>query len=186
MSRSPLARSSLCRPVAASVGLVALLGAVACGTGSAPTDEPAPTSAPAAADGHGTHGEHGGEGVPAPTLYAVQTGPLGVVVTDGSGRLMYRSAADSANPPTSNCTDACAETWIPIVAAPDQKLDLAGVSEDLVGQIQRPDGSTQLTLAGWPLYRNRDDDGTLTTAGHNGEDGTWFVVNPTGGQAPPP
>ena len=58
--------------------------------------------------------------------------------------------------------------------------------KDLVGQIQRADGSTQLTLAGWPLYRNRDDDGTLTNAGHNGEDGTWFVVNPTGGQAAPP
>jgi predicted lipoprotein with Yx(FWY)xxD motif len=116
----------------------------------------------------------------------VQTGPLGVVLTDGSGRLIYRSAADSADPSTSNCTGACAETWLPIVADPGQKLDLAGVSETLVGRMQRADGSSQLTLAGWPLYRHRDDDGSLSTTGHHGEDGTWFVVTPTGGQAATP
>jgi predicted lipoprotein with Yx(FWY)xxD motif len=185
VSCSPLTRSTLRRTVAAAVGTAALLGAVACGSGSAPPAEPAPTSAPPAAAGHGGHGGHGAEGVAAPTLYAVQTGPLGVVLTDGSGRLVYRSAADSAEPPTSNCTGACAETWIPLLAEPDRELDLAGVSDELVGRIERADGGTQLTLAGWPLYRHRDDDGSLTTSGHHGEDGTWFVVTPTGEQAAP-
>jgi predicted lipoprotein with Yx(FWY)xxD motif len=173
--------------VAAGVaGAVMLFGAVACGAGSAPQQDAAapPPSAAAQGDGHagghGGHGGHGGAGVPAPTLYAVQTGPLGIVLTDGSGRLVYRSAADSANPPASNCADSCAETWIPITTEPGQKLELAGVKPELVGQLQRADGSTQLTLAGWPLYRNRDDDGSLTSAGHNGENGTWFVVTPTG------
>jgi predicted lipoprotein with Yx(FWY)xxD motif len=199
VSRSPLshltpARLSSRRVAAAAIGSVTLLGAVACG-GSAPehaghdTATPSPSAAADAggqAGGHGGHGGHGDAGVPAPALYAVQTGPLGVVLTDGSGRLVYRSAADSANPPTSHCVDACAETWIPITADPDQKLDLAGVKSDLVGRIQRPDGSTQLTLAGWPLYRNADDDGSLSTAGHNGQDGTWHVVTPTGGPATSP
>jgi predicted lipoprotein with Yx(FWY)xxD motif len=190
--RSPLFRV-LCGPVL----LLALVGATACGAAE-PTEhaghEAAATAAPEAAapaapEGHGGgHGGHGGNGsspvVHAPTLYAVQTGPLGIILTDGSGHLVYRSDADSADPPTSTCTDACAQTWIPITMTPGRKLDLAGVKEELVGQLQRPDGTTQLTLAGWPLYRHRDDDGMLTTAGQNGVDGR-FVVTPKGEKATP-
>jgi predicted lipoprotein with Yx(FWY)xxD motif len=194
MSRSPLTPSPVCsrerpasvrsfahRIVLATAGSAILLGAVACGGGAAPAQDAAtpPTSAAMGDSGHAAgHGGHGGG--PAPSLFAVQTGPLGVVVTDGSGRLVYRSAADSANPPTSNCTGSCAQAWIPITTEPGQDLELAGVKKDLVGQIQRADGTTQLTLAGWPLYRNKDDDGSLTTSGHHGEDGTWFVVTPAG------
>ena len=118
-------------------------------------------------------------------LYAVQTGPLGIILTDGSGHLIYRSDADRADPPTSACTDQCLQTWIPVTAPPDQELDLAGVKEEQVGRMQRADGTSQLTLAGWPLYRNRDDDGSLATAGQNGADGTWFVVTPQGEKATP-
>jgi predicted lipoprotein with Yx(FWY)xxD motif len=123
--------------------------------------------------------------VPAPTLYAVQTGPLGVVLTDGSGHLMYRSDADTADPPTSTCVGPCAQTWLPVVVEPDQELDLAGVDEALVGRLQRADGATQLTLAGWPLYRHRDDDGSLASTGQHGAEGIWFVVTPTGEKATP-
>jgi predicted lipoprotein with Yx(FWY)xxD motif len=188
----------LSRFLAVPVLLLAIAGAAACGT-SAPAEPPAPDAAAAAAapeghgGGHGGHGSaghgsggHGSPVVPAPTLYAVQTGPLGIILTDGSGHLIYRSDADSATPPTSTCTDACAQTWIPVTAPPDQELDLAGVKEELVGRLQRPDGSSQLTLAGWPLYRNRDDDGSLATAGQNGADGRWFVVTPRGEKAAPP
>jgi predicted lipoprotein with Yx(FWY)xxD motif len=193
--RSPLSRV-LCGPVL----LLALVGATACGAAepaehagheAAATAAPE-AAAPAPAQGHGGHGGghggHGGNGtpvVPAPTLYAVQTGPLGIILTDGLGHLVYRSDADRADPPTSTCTDACAQTWIPITATPGQKLDLAGVKEELVGQLQRPDGTTQLTLAGWPLYRHRDDDGMLATAGQNGVDGR-FVVTPKGDKVTPP
>jgi hypothetical protein len=45
--------------------------------------------------------------------------------------------------------------------------------------------TSQLTLAGWPLYRHRDDDGMLATAGQNGADGMWFVVTPKGEKATP-
>jgi predicted lipoprotein with Yx(FWY)xxD motif len=145
----------------------------------------APTASSDAHGGHGGHGGHGSAGVPAPTLYAVQTAPLGVVLTDGAGHLLYRSDADTAEPPTSTCSGACAETWLPVVVEPGEELDLAGVDADLVGQVQRADGTTQLTLAGWPLYRHRDDDGSLASTGQNGADGTWFVVTPKGEKATP-
>ncbi|HLU59643.1 MAG TPA: hypothetical protein VKZ81_29620 [Pseudonocardia sp.] len=190
-----MTRSALFRMIFGLLCGLVLVGATACG-GAEPESAADPSPAPSAAadgpdgghdGGHGgAHGSgHGGHGGPAPALFAVQTGPLGVVVTDGSGRLVYRSDADSADPPTSNCVDECAQTWIPVTAPADQELELAGVKRDLVGRLQRPDGSSQLTLAGWPLYYHRDDDGTLTDAGHNGEGGTWFVVTPKGEKASP-
>jgi predicted lipoprotein with Yx(FWY)xxD motif len=195
MSSPSRVRSTLSRAAAASAGLVLLLGAVACGSGSAPAADPAAEQSHGAhgADGgnsaeggHGAESGHGGHGgVAAPTLYAVQTGPLGIILTDGSGHPIYRSNSDSANPPTSNCTGPCTETWLPVLD-PGEEFQLAGVNESLVGRIQRADGGMQLTLGGWPLYRNRDDDGSLTTAGHHGEAGTWFVVTPRGEVAAPP
>jgi predicted lipoprotein with Yx(FWY)xxD motif len=186
-------RSTLSRVLSGPILLMALVGVVACGGAAEPAEPAAPQAAEAPGGHGGGHGGssghgggHGGGVVPAPTLYAVQTGPLGIILTDGSGHLLYRSDADRADPPTSACVDACAETWVPVTATPDQELDLAGVKEDLVGRLQRPDGSTQLTLAGWPLYRHRDDNGSLSTAGQNGAEGKWFVVTPKGEKASPP
>jgi predicted lipoprotein with Yx(FWY)xxD motif len=173
------------RALPGPVLLVALLGAAACGTPEQAAQEPAAPPSATHDGGHGGHGGHGSAAVPAPTLYAVQTGPLGVVLTDGSGHLVYRSDADTAEPPTSTCEGPCAQTWLPVVVEPDQELDLAGVDDALVGRLQRADGTTQLTLAGWPLYRHRDDDGSLTSTGQHGAEGSWFVVTPTGEKATP-
>jgi predicted lipoprotein with Yx(FWY)xxD motif len=181
-------RSALSRVLAGPVLLAALIGASACGA-SEPAQpaapEPAATAAPDGHDAHGGHGGHGSADGPAPALYAVQTGPLGVVLTDGAGHLMYRSDSDRTDPPASTCADACAQTWIPVTAPAGEELELAGVDKKLVGRLQRADGSSQLTLAGWPLYRNHDDDGSLTTGGQNGADGKWFVVTPKGDKVTP-
>ena len=182
-----MTRPVLTRVLSGPVLLVALLGAAACGgQEQAAPQEAAPPSAAAAPEGHEGHaGGHGGHAA-VPALYAVQTGPLGVVLTDGAGHLVYRSDADRPDPSASTCSDACAQAWIPLVAPTDQELELAGVDEELVGRLQRADGSSQLTLAGWPLYRHRDDDGSLATAGQHGAEGRWFVVTPRGEKAAPP
>lgn len=158
---------------------LAVLGATACGAAPA-TQAPEPAAPADHADA--THGGHAGHGSDPSTLslWAVQSGPLGVVATDGNGRVLYRSDADSASPPTSNCTGACTATWSPLLLADGQELDLAGVPADRVGRLERPDGTTQVTLAGWPVYTRPDDDGTLRTTGANGADGTWWAVAPTG------
>lgn len=116
-------------------------------------------------------------------LFAVQSGPLGNVATEGAGRLLYRFGGDVAQPPTSNCVGACAETWHPLVIAAGMEPELAGINRAAVGTVTRADGSVQLTLAGWPLYVHRDDDGSLLTAGAHGTDGQWFAVTPTGDKA---
>jgi predicted lipoprotein with Yx(FWY)xxD motif len=153
---------------------------------ASPAAPPAASSVPSAAGASSGHGGHPAGAAAGPVqLYAVQTGPLGTVATDGGGRLLYRSDADSAAPPISNCVGACAATWHPLLTAPGQEPELLGVDPAVVGRLQRPDGGTQLTLDGWPLYVRGDDPGDLATTGANGADGTWFVVTPTGAKAAP-
>lgn len=162
-----------------------LLALTACAAPAPAAPSPAPPAATAPEQVHGGHGSGDRNGPP--VLYAVQAEPLGVVTTDGSGRLMYRSDDDSADPPTSTCTGPCSETWLPVAAASEgQEPELLGVDPDLVGAIERSDGTTQLTLAGWPLYSHRDDTGELRSAGQDGADDTWFVVTPTGDKASAP
>lgn len=159
---------------------VAALGlATACGGASAPAAPPVAISAAPSADPHAGmagmgHGAQGGL-----ELYAVQTGPLGVVVTDGSGRLVYGSGGDTNNPPASHCTDTCAQQWLPLVVPAGEQPQLLGVDADTVGRYAREDGSSQLTLGGWPVYVNRDDDGGSNTAAPDAH-GAWFVMTPQG------
>lgn len=118
-------------------------GTAGCGSGTTPAAAP-PTAdaAPAAASKHAGHDSGVAE------LWAVQSGPLGVVTTDGAGHLLYRCDADSASPPTSRCTDACAQTWVPMALPAGQEPQLLGVDQSKVGQLTRPGGTVQLTLAG--------------------------------------
>jgi len=118
-------------------------------------------------------------------LWAVQSGPLGVVVTDGSGRPVYRYDRDGTKPPTSACTGDCTTQWPPVVLSGNGQPELDGVDPALVGTLQRPDGQRQVTLAGWPIYRHTGDDGGLTTTYGNGADGAWFAISPTGDRAKP-
>lgn len=170
------------RAALAGAALAALVGLTGCAGAPA---EPAPDAAAAQQDtpvDHsapaGTHGGHHGSDTGG--LYAVQTGPLGVIATDGQGHILYRSDSDSNQPPTSTCVDACADTWLPVIVPDGVEQEYLGVSPELVGTIPRADGGQQMTLAGWPLYRRADDDGLLTSTGHHGEDGVWFAISPRG------
>jgi len=169
--RSPLLRSP--GLILAAIVAGVLVGLVLTGRFSAPAQ---PTPQPAVPAGHSGHGSGG------PELWAVQSGPLGVVATDGAGHLLYRSDADSATPPASHCTDACTETWKPMLLPSGQQFEALGVDKTKVGQLTRPDGTVQLTLAGWPLYYNATDAPGLGDAGHNGQNG-WSVITPTGTKA---
>jgi len=169
-----------------SLALVSAFALTACSSAAAPPvatpDPPAPTATINPPQGHVGHGSASGDSGQV-VLWAVQSGPLGVVATDGAGRLIYRSDNDSANPPTSSCTGGCAETWHPLVVTSGQQPELNGIDKARVGTLTRPDATVQLTLGGWPLYLNRDDDGQLASTGANGADGTWFAVTPTGDKA---
>ncbi|MEV6365285.1 hypothetical protein AB0L86_00130 [Micromonospora musae] len=102
---------------------------------------------------------------------------MGKVVTDEKGWVLYRFDNDSADPPSSNCVDKCAAVWPPALTDGDPQL--SGVAADDVGTITRQDGTRQLTLAGWPVYRYIGDKKPGQWKGQ-GVGGTWFVVAPDG------
>ncbi|MGW2236215.1 hypothetical protein [Streptomyces sp. NPDC001759] len=103
----------------------------------------------------------------------------GGTVTDGNGMTLYRYDRDRPNPSRWTCSGACVKTWIPVIV--QDPVQTSGVDKSLLGTVHR-DGRTQLTLAGWPLYRYVGD----TAAGQangQGKDGQWHAVTPTGGRA---
>ncbi|MGV9762148.1 MULTISPECIES: COG4315 family predicted lipoprotein [Micromonospora] len=102
---------------------------------------------------------------------------MGRVVTDQDGWVLYRFDKDSDDPPQSNCVDKCAEVWPPSLT--DGNPQLRGVSDDKVGTITRQDGTRQLTIGGWPVYRYIGDKKPGQWKGQ-GVGGTWFVVDPNG------
>ena len=180
-------RTAVARLLGAAVCAAALGLATACGSGAPAAPAAAPVTftdtagqAAAGQQGHGGHAGHGGAGSTELELYAVQTGTLGIVVTDGEGRVLYGSSGDQADPPQSHCTDACAQTWQPLTVAAGQEPELLGVEATVVGRLARPDGSTQLTLGGWPVYVNRNDDGQLKVAAPGLQAAGWFAVSPYG------
>lgn len=119
-----------------------------------------------------------------PALTAQEVGDLGTVVVDQDGFTLYRFDEDSAEPPEATCVDACAETWPPFVVDRTAKLQVSGVEDAAVGLVERPDGSTQLTIDGWAVYRFSGDTEPGATEGQ-GMDGAWYAITPDGSKATP-
>jgi predicted lipoprotein with Yx(FWY)xxD motif len=102
---------------------------------------------------------------------------MGNVVTDQDGWILYRFDKDSADPPSSNCVDKCAQVWPP--ALTDGNPSVQGVSDDKVGTVTRQDGTRQITIGGWPVYRYIGDKKPGQWKGQ-AVGGTWFVVDQNG------
>lgn len=113
----------------------------------------------------------------APATLSVARLPVGEVVTS-TGATLYRYDKDSAKPAKSNCVGQCALTWPPVLSSGGPPK-LEGINPALVGIVIRPDGTEQLTLAGWPLYRYSGDTASGETTGE-GMGGAWHAVGPTG------
>jgi predicted lipoprotein with Yx(FWY)xxD motif len=104
---------------------------------------------------------------------------MGAVIEDEGGWVLYRFDKDTAKPASASaCEGDCAKVWLPALTN-DGKPRLAGVDPELVGTVTRADGSKQLTVAGWPLYRYIGDKKPGTWQGQN-VNGTWFVIKPSG------
>jgi predicted lipoprotein with Yx(FWY)xxD motif len=161
------------RPAPLALAATAVLGLSACGGsatgGSGDAPVPAAPAAPVALE-VGT------------VLSANSTDKLGTVVVDGQGYTLYRFDKDTTKPPASNCGGECAQKFPPVHATPGTPLTVEGVNQEAVGTINRPDGSIQLTLGGWPVYRYSGDTQPGATSGQ-GIGGTWAAVTPDGGKA---
>ncbi|MFI9234088.1 SCO0930 family lipoprotein [Streptomyces rimosus] len=137
----------------------------------------------AGGDGYGSSGDStrpAAQGAPAGTLALRQSPELGPVVTDSKGMTLYRFDKDTAKPPNSACSGACATTWPPVPA--DDTAAASGMAASALGSVTRADGSKQLTINGWPAYRYAKDAAPGDTKGH-GVGGTWNAFAPDGKKA---
>ena len=167
------------RIIVAGAMAAAACALTACGgaSGSAASAPPAASSSRPAAPVPTSSGS----GLDA-VLRATTNSTLGPIVVDGAGRTLYRFDKDSASPPASNCEGACAKLWPPVLVG--TQISLTGVNRSLLGTIKRADGTVQLTLHGWPLYRYAGDSAPGDVNGE-GVGGVWFAVRPTGAKALP-
>ncbi|MFF3452134.1 hypothetical protein ACFYXJ_33900 [Streptomyces sp. NPDC002667] len=118
-------------------------------------------------------------------LTTANVAKLGTVVTDGKGFVLYRFDADSANPTKVSCYSTCAALWPAATTTTNGSVTTKGIDKSLVSTVKRNDGSTQITLAGWPLYRYAKDDAPKEPYGQ-GVDGTWWAVTPSGAKITTP
>lgn len=160
----------------AGLVVAAALVAVGCGdddtaqtVGPADDTTTTSTSAPDASDTTTADG-NGAAAV------AVGDTSLGPVLVDGDGMTLYLFTPDGGGAPT--CEGSCAELWPPLVADAEPTAG-EGIDASLLGTAERPDGSTQVTYAGHPLYRYAQDSepGDVTGQGVND---VWFAVSPDG------
>jgi predicted lipoprotein with Yx(FWY)xxD motif len=171
------------------LAVVALTGCAPKGTGSndyGAGDQPALTnatpSAEASADPSAAASPTPNQSLAAPVkltteLNAKTIKKMGKVVTDQSGWVLYRFDNDTTNPVKSNCIDKCAKVWPPAYTDGNPKLE--GVDPALVGTVTREDGTMQITLNHWPLYRYIGDKTPGKWTGQN-VGGKWFVSAPDG------
>jgi predicted lipoprotein with Yx(FWY)xxD motif len=156
--------------VAAVAGVLLVAAACAVQDG-VPARDVAPITAPTAA---------AAAALP-PGGLATAVTPVGRVVTS-DGFTLYRFDKDTADPPRSACAGACAAQWPPVLG--DGVPALQGVRQELIGTIGRPDGTQQLTLGGWPLYRHVEDTRPGDVTGE-GAGGAWHAIGVDGKPAAP-
>lgn len=147
-----------------------LMSTVACTASSSPYS----SSSPGTAGGMAMQQQYAPV---APGLFADRPFDLSPMVVDEMGMTAYRYDKDSANPPRSTCDGDCARMWKPI--RPSADLQVSGIDRSAISSVTRPDGSDQVTLAGWPVYRFSGDGMAGETAGQ-GKDGAWYPIAPTG------
>lgn len=106
---------------------------------------------------------------------------IGTFLTDGNGMTLYMFTNDSNKKPT--CYGACAKTWPPLLIASPGKIYPTGVDPQVIGYVERTEGTCQVTVNGQPVYYFSGDKAPGDINGQ-GVKGTWFAVSPSGGQTP--
>jgi predicted lipoprotein with Yx(FWY)xxD motif len=106
---------------------------------------------------------------------------LGDLLATADGKTLYRYTLDQRGGAIA-CTGACTKAWPPLLAKTGSKPTAGpGVALSKVRTVKRPDGTLQITYAGFPLYRFAGD--KRGTAKGQGAAGKWFAVTPSGGLA---
>ena len=113
----------------------------------------------------------------AAVIVSTRSTSIGTVLVDAGGLTLYRLTTEHGG--TIQCTGTCATTWPPeTVTSGTTPTGSGGVTG--LGTVTRPDGTTQVTYGGQPLYRFSGDTSPGQTNG-NGISGVWFAQKPSSG-----
>lgn len=166
----------LLRAIGAALLVTApLASACALPQSGVPASEAAPVGG-----GAPLHAADKGDSPVAPSGISTTITSLGTVLTS-DGFTLYRYSKDSAKPPKSNCLGKCAITWPPVVH--DGPIGTNVIDPTMMGSMRRPDGTEQLTINGWPVYRYvRDTEPGLMTG--QGIDDAWSAIGIDGKPVP--
>jgi predicted lipoprotein with Yx(FWY)xxD motif len=145
---------------------VAVLVLLAAACGSTKTKAATATSAPAAAAAGSS------------ATVKAATAKLGQVLVNAQGMTLY--TFDPENSGTIACLTGCVGTWPPDLVASGGAAPTAGTGVTVaIATIARPDGGTQVTAGGHPLYTFSGDKAAGDTNG-DGIAGKWHAARPTG------
>ncbi len=113
-----------------------------------------------------------------PDLRLSDGGEYGPVLIDAEGMSLYLYVEDGVDGEPLACLDACVTNWPPLISDGDVTVG-DGLVEALVGTVERPDGSVQVTYGGHPLYTYARD---RAVGDVNGQSlgGVFFLVNVDG------
>jgi predicted lipoprotein with Yx(FWY)xxD motif len=152
---------------AAGVLLVAI-GLAACGGSSSSSSSSSAAAAPSTATGSGTVSTQNISGA-------------GTVLVDSKGNALYTNNRDSGSKVA--CTGSCASVWVPLAAPSSGKPTSSDSSvQAKLGVVMTPDGTSQVTWGGKPLYTFVSDSagqvtGNGVTDSFNGTSFTWTVAS---------
>ncbi len=115
------------------------------------------------------------------TVSVQQLSGVGSVLVDHTGKALYSSDLEASGKIV--CDNACNAFWKPLTTSASKPSASAGAGK--LGEITRPDGSTQVTDNGKPLYTfSEDSPGKATGNGFiddfGGHHFTWNVVHAGG------
>jgi predicted lipoprotein with Yx(FWY)xxD motif len=110
----------------------------------------------------------------------IQHSPVGPILATGGGATLYDFVPDT--PTHSACVNAgCVYQWPPLLVSDASQVG-PGVTRSFVGTLKRPDGATQLSYNGHPLYLHIRDAKAGEVMGQDidQDGGLWYVLSPSG------
>jgi predicted lipoprotein with Yx(FWY)xxD motif len=136
--------------------------------------------------GYGTSASPPRSSTAAKTISLREIAGTGEVLVDSHGDALYTSDQEAHGKVL--CTGSCTSIWLPatLPAGRDKPSASRKLMAEL-GVVRRPDGATQVTFHGRPLYRFAEDPGAGQVTGDgksdsfDGKSFTWHVAGPNHG-----
>jgi predicted lipoprotein with Yx(FWY)xxD motif len=111
------------------------------------------------------------------TVQVAQNAKFGSILVDAKGMTLYTLSSEAGG--KIQCTGACLSTWPPVLLPAGTTAPTAGTGvTGTLGVVTRPEGGTQVTYNGFPLYTFAGDQAAGDTNGEGIPDppGVWHVV----------